>query len=349
MASRGASGRGGRRGRVVAVTGAAGTLGRMVVQSLAREGRCTRVVALVHEPRGTWPDGMSAPVHQHHVDLTEPTADARLADVLAREKVDTVVHGSFMQRPAGDADVAHELEVIGTLHVLSACAAAGVPHVVMLGSTMCYGAHPQNPAHLREDAPLRGAPGFAYIQDKVEAETEVARFVASHKAPRATVLRLCPMVGSTLSNLWSSYFRHPVAPTVMGFDPLIQMLHPADALRAIRLAVAERAAGAFNIVGRGVIPLSTATRLAGSVELPVMRALTGPVLASLRAAGATGVPPQFAPYLTYGFVADGERAAHALGFVPQYGPRETMLHLLGGGPAPHVEPAAPETHGGTHG
>lgn len=337
-----------RQGRVVAVTGAAGTLGRLMVQTLAQEGRYQRVVALVHQPKVVTPHEHPTAIHQHHVDLTEPTADARLADVLAREKVDTVLHGAFLSKPSGDADFAHELEVIGTLHVLSACAAAGVPHVVMLGNTMSYGAHPQNPAHLREDSLLRGAPGFAYVQDKVEAETEVARFCASHKSPTATVLRMCPMVGTSLVNLWSNYFRKPVAPTVMGFDPLMQLLHPADALRAIRLAVAERVEGAFNIVGRGVVPLSTAIRMAGCVELPLLRSLAPAALGSMRAAGLVAVPPQLADYLTYSFVADGEKAAHLLGYVPQYGARETVLHLMGAGPELHVVPP-PTTSGEAHG
>ncbi len=338
------------KGRAVAITGAAGTLGRLVVQSLAQEGSLARVVALVHQAKTVTPHEHPTPVQSHRVDLTDPTADARLADVLRREHIDTLVHASFLSKPAPDAAFGHELEVIGTLHVLTAARAAGVRRVILLGRTMSYGAHPQNPAHLQEDAPLRGAPGFPFVQDKVEAETEAARFASAHSKPTVTVLRLCPLLGAGMNNLWSNYFRRMVAPTVLGFDPLMQFLHPADALRAIRLAVSEDLPGAFNIVGRGVVPLSTAIRMAGAVTVPVPRLGARAALAGLRAAGVTQVVPHLADFLTYPFVADGTKAAQHLGFVPQYGPRETLLQLLGAGPALHVVPPSPSSApGDAHG
>lgn len=325
----------------VAVTGAAGTFGRRVVEALAAETQFSHLVALVHQPRGVTLPEAPSPWPTHRVDLTEPTADARLADVLGRERVETLVHAAFHSRPWADAELSHELEVIGTLHVLSACAAAGVRRVVVLSSTMVYGAQRENAAHISEEAPLRGHPGFPFVRDKVEAESEVQRFVASRKGLSATVLRLCPMVGPGFKNLWSTYYRRPFAPTVLGYDPLMQVLHPTDAYRAIRRAVVVDRPGAYNIVGRGVIPLSTALRMTGAIPVPLARPGVGAWMGALRTLGIAASPPPMADYLTFSWVADGRKAAHELDFIPQYSPREVLMQLVGATAAP--------AQGGLHG
>ena len=64
---------------------------------------------------------LPAPKTQFHkIDLTLPTADADLAAIWKREGVDTVVHAAFLSSPTHAAAWAHELESIGTMHVLNA-------------------------------------------------------------------------------------------------------------------------------------------------------------------------------------------------------------------------------------
>jgi UDP-glucose 4-epimerase len=312
----------------VAITGAAGGLGRAVVTMLAAESTVHGVVAVDGRADVSQLSAPDERVVAHRVDLTDPTSGTLLGEVLRRRGVSTVVHAAFSQRPRQDPTAAHELEVIGTLQVLTACAAARVRNLILLSSTMAYGASPQNPNHLAEDAPLRGSPGFGFVQDKVEAEAEVARFVASRRGLSVTVLRFAPLLGPHLDTLWSRYMRMPAAPTVLGRDPLMQFVHPLDALRAIRLTVLTPHAGAFNVVGRGVVPLSTALRMAGSVALPLPSAGTRALLGTLWAAGTGALPSQALDYLRYLCVADGAKAASMLGFIPQFGVQEAIVQLV---------------------
>jgi len=62
----------------------------------------------------------------HRIDLTEPTADGRIAEILERERVEAFVHAAFRNEPTPDLETDHEVETIGSLHVMHACAAAKV-------------------------------------------------------------------------------------------------------------------------------------------------------------------------------------------------------------------------------
>ena len=60
----------------------------------------------------------------------------------------------------------------------------------------------------------------------------------------------------------------------MGYDPLVQALHTDDAVQAILLALDRpEATGVFNIAPEGVLPISSARLLFGSLPVPVPHGL----------------------------------------------------------------------------
>jgi len=112
---------------------------------------------------------------------------------------------------------------------------------------------------------------------------------------------------------------------VLGFDPLWQFLHEADAIAAFRLAVVRDAPGVFNIAPDGVLPLGTAIRLAGRHALPLPRPVAGSLVGALWVAQFAEAPPAFFDYLQYVCVADGELARKAMGYRPLYTSREALI------------------------
>jgi UDP-glucose 4-epimerase len=127
---------------------------------------------------------------------------------------------------------------------------------------------------------------------------------------------------------FTHYLARRVVPTMMGFDPLVQFVHEVDAIAALHLALLRDAPGVFNIVGEGVLPLSTVIKLAGRVAFPVPHPLAESVTAVGWAAQLADAPPSFLKYLRFLCVADGKKARDELGFAAAYTSREALLDFV---------------------
>ena len=308
---------------VIAVTGLGSFIGRRLVDRLLERSPQLRVIALDHRR----PFRLDSRVRFHRIDLTEPTADGRLAEILTRERADAVVHAAFRTSPTPDLETDHELETIGSLHVMNACAAAKVKRLVVASSTMLYGPRPDNPNFLTEAHPLRGHPDAHTVEDRVEMEGLLAQWRDRHPDTEVTVLRPCWIMGPTYWDHVTRFFSLPVVPMLLGYDPLIQFVHEEDCLRAFERATLNPIPGVFNVVARGGLPLSTIVRLAGKRILP----LPAPILfrmAYYPSQGQTGDPPAgFYDYLRYLWVADGERGWQAFG-EPVYTTKEAWISFV---------------------
>jgi UDP-glucose 4-epimerase len=288
---------------------------------LEEDDRVRRIVSIdVEAPRTA---GRKTRVYE--VDLTQPSAEERVAEIFAAESVETLVHLAFLASPSQATAWAHELESVGTMHLLNACRRAQVRKLVMWSQTVLYGAHPTNPNFLSEKHALRARRAERFFADKIEAEVEALRFGRPGKGRVVTILRTATVLGPTVRNYLTRYLSHRIVPTVLGFDPLWQFVHEADAVAAFKIAVDRDVPGVFNVVGDGVLPLSTVVKLAGRAALPLPRAVMRSLSGALWVAQLSEAPPSFLDYLQYVCVADGELAQKVLGFAPVYTTREALI------------------------
>jgi UDP-glucose 4-epimerase len=311
-------------GRVVALTGAASFLGKNLVGVLEEDAATSRVVAIdIKAPETSGPK-----TRMYAVDLTSPGAEERVAEILEAERVDTLVHLAFLASPTHATAWAHELESVGTMHVLNAARRTPPRKLILWSQTILYGAHPTNPNFLTERHPLRADAHEPFFADKMEAEREVAAFAAKAKGTVVTILRTAPIVGPTVKNYITRYLAERIIPTLLGFDPLWQFVHEVDAIAAFKLAIDRSHPGVFNIVGEGVLPLSTVIKLASRPSLPLFHPIAETLIAASWAAQAAYAPPSFLRYLRYLCIADGDRAAREMGFSPVYTTREALFDYL---------------------
>jgi UDP-glucose 4-epimerase len=264
----------------------------------------------------------------HRVDLTEPTADSQTAEILGKERCEALLHAAFFESPHASVEYAHELEVIGSLHAMNAAAAAGVGKLVVASTAQVYGAHPDNPNYLSEDAPLRGHPDAHAVRDRVEMERLLALFAARHPALVVTSLRPCSIAGPSSASPLLRHLEADRVTTLLGYDPLLQFLHEEDWLDAVEAALERDARGAFNLAGGGVLPLSTLLRIAGKRSLPLPHPLLYrfEYLSSLSRSG--DAPAGFYDYLRFLWVVDTERARRELGFEPAYTTQEAWMSFV---------------------
>jgi UDP-glucose 4-epimerase len=309
--------------RRTAVTGIASLLGSRVLRRLAEIRPPDSLVAIdvAAPPRALG-------VRHHAVDFTEPASDQRLLELLREEEVETVVHAAFFTSPRRDSTYAHELESIGTLNLLAAAAAAGVQRVILRSFTTVYGARGDNPNFLTEEHRLQPSPALSWVRDKLEAEQHAAAFARRYPGMSVTVLRFAPLVGPGVHTFYTRIFDHRVVPLLMGYDPLVQLLHPDDAVAAFMAAIDQAPGGAYNVVPSRPIPLLTAYHLAAKIPVFVPHPLAYAGADLLWAAGLGAAPGAFVDYVRYLFVADGEKARQRLGFVPRHSSRDSLTAYL---------------------
>ncbi len=313
------------RGRAVAVTGASTFLGRNLIGLLEEDDTVGRIVVLdLKNPTSAGPKTVF-----YEVDLTQNAVESRIAEILHADQVDTVVHLAFAANPTQATAWAHELESVGTMHLLSACRKHRLRKLVVRSTVLVYGPHPGNPNFLTEDHALHGLSGSHFVDDKIEVEQQARAFGEEQSGCCVMVLRFAPILGPTMDNYVARWLSRRLVPTVMGHDPLVQFLHEVDAVAALKLAVDRDVAGAFNIVGEGVLPISTVVKLAGRIGLPLPYPLFRRLAALLWVAQLSEAPPAFVAALRYLCVADGVHARRALGFRAVYSSRDAVLDFEG--------------------
>ncbi|MCW5829171.1 MAG: NAD-dependent epimerase/dehydratase family protein [Deltaproteobacteria bacterium] len=316
----------GKRPAVVAITGADGFLGSNALNWLRSSEQCEKVVVIdIRKPALAIRKTVF-----YKTDLTEPNCDARIADIFEKEGVTRVIHCAFTNWPKVNNTDLHELEVIGTLNILNACARCRVEQIVVPSTAKVYDAASSHPNFLTEDMPLREIVDFPYLQNRVEVAELLARHARRHQDTRVTVLRFATILGPRIRTYETRLLSRSAVPTIMGYDPLIQFLHEDDAIEAFRLAMEKtEVSGIFNIAGRGVLPLSTILKIGGKFDMALPAFAARGIVTSLWLGGVTSIPPAYLRFLQFLNVADTAKAREQLGFVPRFSTKEAWLAFTG--------------------
>ena len=300
-------------GRVVLVTGAAGDLGRRFARRLAEHPDISRVIGVDVTP----PQLGTGAMQFIRADIRNPV----IAKVIVREHVDTVVHTAVASSPPGGPGRGSmkELNVIGTMQLLAACQQAPeLERLVVRSSTAVYGASNRSPAMFTEDMTAKRLPSVGFPKDVSEVESYVRGFARRRPDVSVTTLRLANMMGPLVRSAITTYFKLPVIPTALGFDPRLQFVHEHDAHGALEQATLTGTSGTFNVAGSGVMMLSQAIRRLGKPSIPMPSFTLGALGSGLRQARVAGLVAEQVPLLTFGRGVDTTRLREVLGYEPVY-------------------------------
>ncbi|MEX2433615.1 MAG: NAD-dependent epimerase/dehydratase family protein [Acidimicrobiia bacterium] len=308
----------------IAITGAAGLVGRQLVPALAGDPSVARVVGLdVREPI-------------RHV----PGVEFHLADVLHRELkpllegVDVLVHLASVVDPIPDEQLMARVNVEGTRRVLDAAAAVGVRKVVRVSSAAVYGAWADNPVPLTEDAPLRPNPRFSPAVQAAEVERLLAEWRDDHPGSVVTILRTAPVLGPGAERLPSRLLLGRPRLRVRGATPPIQATHVDDLVSAIALVTLADHPGTFNVASDRWIDHDDVHALLRPSPVPAMPAeLLERALARTWSTGLGEVPPGVIPYLVHPWIVDNT-ALKSKGWRPTHSNQEAIRDGLSSLPKP---------------
>ena len=133
-----------------------------------------------------------------------------------------------------------------------------------------------------------------------------------------TLLRFANFIGPNIDTPLTRYFSLPVVPTVLGFDPRLQLLHEDDGMEVLRRAVVEDHRGTFNVAAEGVLLLSQAIRRAGRTSLQFPSPAVTAVGSIFRRTGLVDFSPEQLQFLQFGRGVDTTRLSEDFGYLARY-------------------------------
>jgi len=275
------------RPREIVVTGATWPLGRRVIERLRRED----------------PQGETFIVHEAHRDTA-----------LAVESFDVLIHLA-----PGDHDALaarRRSAVVGTPEILDQATRFGVSYVLLLSSAMVYGAWPNNPIPLTEDATLRPDFGFTFARQLATVEQLVDDWRNADSSREVCVLRPAPAMAFDGT---SSLVRALAAGMGgrLGMDDVpAQFVHLDDLADAVVLCVREKLSGVYNVAPDGFVPGSRVRALSGLVPRIKLPDRLGEFVADVQWRFQRGpIPPGLRPYVRSPWLVSSGRLRNA-GWTP---------------------------------
>lgn len=307
-------------GRVVAVTGAAGNLGRLVVDRLLAAESVDRVVA-IDRRAGNRTDARLAWVA---ADVRDPDLARHLAGV------DAVLHLAFIvERGSRDERTTEAVNVGGTRNVADAVVAAGVRQLVFASSVGAYGVRRENEGiALTEEAPLHGDEGFYYTRHKAITDRMLAELAAEH--PEIAVARLRPTLflgprtdPARVASLRAPAVLHPSGPPVP-----VQVTHESDVVEAFLLALEREARGAYNVAANDPLPMCRWGAALGRPSIAIPRAAIAAYGLAYRRGLVDVDPAWVTEFSDLPLVASSEKIRRELGWTPRFDSTAAVLRAI---------------------
>ena len=286
----------------VLVTSAASSLGRVLCRRLHRT--CD-VIGLDVRPFADRPKD----VEHHQVDLRRKAAQT----LVKKKKPELIVHLGPLHDERRAAGGTSAMETTATL--LKLVEQIGAHKLVVLSSAQLYGPSATSGAFLGEDSPLLGDQSDRRLADAIAVDMMVQSFFWKSPDTQTVILRPVHVIGPHLHNAPSRFLRQKRVPVLMGFDPMVQLVHEDDLVDAVALALLPGVRGVFNITGPTQAPLSRVLAVRGAQTVPLPSMLLGAAITRARALRLTRLNAHDLVHLKYSCVVDGARAARELRYV----------------------------------
>lgn len=304
-----------KRDKRVVLTGIAGNLGREVARRLHRDWDVIGIDR--RRVKGLPPD-----VEFHQLDIRRRKTE----DLFRKGHIDALIHLNIMHNPRQSNREHHEFNIVGTQKIFELAQQHGVGKIILLSSANVYGPAATNNQFLTEEAPLLAGENFEGIRDLVAVDMYASSFFWRHPEIETVILRPVHIVGQ-VRNAPSNYLRKQKVMTLLGYDPMVQLIHVNDVIEAILCGLRPGIRGIYNIAGPGELPLSELVRQLDRERFPVPEPIARPVLAALFQARLSSFPVDELDHIKYVCMVDDSRAREQMRYQPTMTMEQTLATL----------------------
>jgi UDP-glucose 4-epimerase len=187
-------------------------------------------------------------------------------------------------------------------------------------SGAAYGYHPDNPAWITEDQPVRGNEEFAYSHHKRLVE----EMLPSYPALEQVVLRIGTILGRSVDNQITALFERKRLLKIRGSESPFVFIWDEDVVAIIQQAVTGSVTGVFNVAGDGALTVSEIAALLDKPVLTVPEPVLRGALAVASRLGLSPYGPEQTRFLQYRPVLDNTRLKEVFGYRPTRTSREAF-------------------------
>ncbi|MEU6808005.1 SDR family oxidoreductase [Streptomyces sp. NPDC046831] len=319
-------------GSRVVVTGATGNVGTSVVRLLSEDPEIGSVRGLARRI----PEWSPPKTEWSAVDIA--SEQAPLAGEF--EGADAVIHLAWAFQPTHDPATTWRTNVLGSIRVYEAAAAARVPVLVHASSVGAYSPGPKDRA-VDESWPTHGWPDAAYCREKAYLERTLDAFEREH--PDMRVVRMRPAFlfkresASEQRRIFGGrYLPGALArPELLKFLPdipglRVQALHTDDAARAYRQALRREVRGAFNLAADPPVDAKVLGDMLGAKPVRLPRTAARSAIAAAWGLHLLPASPHLFDAVLRLPLMDSTRARTELDWQPERTATETLQEFLQG-------------------
>jgi len=252
--------------RKILIIGIAGGLAQITARLLLQENHDWTVLGV--DTRSI----DNVPAHPRLQAVSMKYSRGNFENLFRANKFDAVLHLGRLSHSSSDSDQLArrlELSVMGTSRILELCLRAEVKKVVVLSTFHVYGALPDNPVFISEEAPLQASIRHPELRDVVEMDQICTNWMWKNQNSLTTVvLRPCNIIGTQIQNAMSRYLTNPLALRPMDFNPFFQFIHEFDMAQVLSRSLKQLPTGTYNVAGSDFVSLREALDIVGSKGVP---------------------------------------------------------------------------------
>ncbi len=233
-------------------------------------------------------------------------------EALFREhQFDTVLHLGRMSHnrlnPRASLDKRLDYNVMGSKIIMDLVIKFSIKNFIILSTYHVYGAYPDNPVFIDEEASLRASLKYPELRDVVEMDQQASNWLWKHQQKvKGVIFRPCNIIGPQINNVMVRYLKSKWAPLPLDFDPVFQFINEYDMARLISFAITNIPTGIYNVAnGNDTMPLREAKYLVEKRHIPVVLSAVIPFVKMMNYS-PWSVPDYLLDYLKYSCILGSE-------------------------------------------
>ena len=307
----------------ILVTGAAGYIGKQLVEYLYQQGKHEIVACDIRNDNP----------FTHLPKVLYTKMDIRSEKVLTemqKRQVDVVVHLASIVTPGkkSNREFEYSVDVLGTKNILEACVKTNVKRIIISSSGAAYGYHPENEKWLVETDSIRGNEQFAYSFHKRLVEEMLAEYRKQHPNLEQTIFRIGTILGSTVSNQITNLFDQRFLLGISGSKSPFVFIWDQDVVRCFAKAVDDEKTGIYNLAGDGALSVDELGVLLAKKVVKVPSSVVAATLFVLKRLHLSQYGEEQVKFLKYRPVLDNRKLKEEFGFIPEKSSLQVFEYYL---------------------